>query len=67
MVKNPPCNAKNMGSVPGQGTKIPPCQGAAKPTCHTFWAHALEPQLESPCATTEDAMCPNQDLMLPIK
>ena len=56
-----------MGSVPGQGTKIPPCQGAAKPTCHTFWAHALEPQLESPCATTEDAMCPNQDLMLPIK
>ena len=23
MVKNPPCNAEDVGSVPGQGTKIP--------------------------------------------
>ena len=23
MVKNPPCNAGEMGSVPGQGTRIP--------------------------------------------
>ena len=23
VIKNPPCNAGNMGSVPGWGTKIP--------------------------------------------
>ena len=33
VVKNPPSNAGDVGSVPGQGTKIPPCRrGATKPT-----------------------------------
>ena len=24
VVKNPPCNAGNRGSIPGRGTKVPP-------------------------------------------
>ena len=38
MLKNPPCNAGNAGSISGWGTKIP---------------HALE-QLSLQAATTED-------------
>ena len=29
VVKNLPCNAGDTGSIPGQGTKIPTCHGAA--------------------------------------
>ena len=43
VVKNPPCNAGDVSSIPGQGTKI---------------LHATEqlipPQLESPCVTVKD-------------
>ena len=69
MVKNPPYNAGDVGSIPGQGTKIPHAAGATKPMHHNYWAHA--PQLESlraanyrakalwnPCATTTEPMCP---------
>ena len=31
VVKNSPSNAGDMGSAPGQGTKIPACHRAAKP------------------------------------
>ena len=31
VVKNPPCNAEGVGSIPSWGTKIPPAAGAAKP------------------------------------
>ena len=27
VVKNPPCNARDMGSIPGWGTKIPHAEG----------------------------------------
>ena len=37
VVKNPPCNAGDVSSIPGQGTKIP---------------HAVE-QLSPPATTTE--------------
>ena len=43
MVKNPPCNAGDADSVPGQGTKIPLPSGQLDPG----------PQLESPGATTK--------------
>ena len=33
VVKNPPSSAGTMGLIPGQGTKIPHCRGATKPTC----------------------------------
>ena len=41
VVKNPPCNAGDVGSVPGQGTKIPhavkepsPQATTPEPACH---------------------------------
>ena len=34
VVKNPHCNARQTGSFPGQGTKIPHAMGATKPVCH---------------------------------
>ena len=36
VVKNPPSNAGDVGSIPGQGTKIPHASGQLSP-------HALEP------------------------
>ena len=31
-MKNLPSVAEDVGSIPGQGTKTPTCQGAIKPT-----------------------------------
>ena len=31
VVMNPPSKARDMDSIPGRGTKIPTCHGAAKP------------------------------------
>ena len=36
VVKNPPSNAGDTGSIPGWGTKIPPAV-AAKPLCLNYW------------------------------
>ena len=41
MVKNPPVNAGDTGSIPG--LEDPTCLGAAKPVRHNYWACALEP------------------------
>ena len=74
-VKNPPCNAEDVGSTPGQGTRIPeeqlsPCAITTEP------AHfgARVPQQESPCTTTkhptllnEDPTCHNEDAIQPNK
>ena len=53
-----PCTARDAGSAPGQGTKIPqameqlsPCTTATEPAC----SRACVPQLQSPCATRPDA------------
>ena len=35
MVKNPPCNAGDAGSIPGQGTKIPRAVGQLSPCATT--------------------------------
>ena len=50
VIKNLPCNAGDVGSIPGQGTKIPHaleqlslCATATEPTCSA----ACAPQLES--------------------
>ena len=48
VVKNLPSTTEDMGLIPGQGTKIPTCYGAAKPVYSR--AHML--QLESPYPTT---------------
>ena len=43
MVKNPPCNAGDSGSIPGQGTKIPHAVGQLSP-----WAETTEPTPHNP-------------------
>ena len=57
VVKNPPCNAGDVGSITGWGTKIPHAAGQLSPrTTTTEPSHsgAHAPQLEkSPCATTK--------------
>lgn len=42
VIKNPPYNAGDMGSIPGRGTKIPPAAQYSSPY-HDLRAHALEP------------------------
>ena len=40
-VKDLPCNAGDIGSIPGQGTQIPHALGPTKPVHYNYWAHAL--------------------------
>ena len=72
MVKDPPSDAGDVGSIPGQRTKMPHGEGqlsqraaTTEPTC----SGAQEPQLErslhattkSPSTTTKDPTCRNED------
>ena len=64
MGKNLPCNAGNMSSISGQGTKIPRAKGQLsplpqllslsilEPTSLNYWARV--PQPENPCAAMKD-------------
>ena len=55
MVKNPPSNAGDVGSIPGWGTKIPHAMGQLRPHAATTQpVRARAPQLESPCATARE-------------
>ena len=45
MIENSPHSAEDLGPVPGQETKIPPCHRATKPAGCNYKAHM--PQLES--------------------
>ena len=70
VVKNPPCNAEDTGSIPSQGTKIPhaagqlnPCATTTELACRKLQSpHALEPTRHnyrahvpwSLCATTRE-------------
>ena len=69
MVKNVPCNAENVGSILGQGTKIPqaveqlsPCATASEPTGHndSLWAAN-----ERATGHSDDPACFSEDLMQP--
>jgi len=42
VVKNPPCNARDVGLIPGQGTKIPSTVGKLSPCTTT-----TEPLIQS--------------------
>ena len=44
MVKNPRSNAGDVGSIPGQGTKIPHATGATKPM------HRPHPETKTQCS-----------------
>ena len=64
VVKNLPCNAGDVGSIPGWGTKIPcamkqlnPCAATAEPVCWNYRACVLE--LESQHAGTRESECWN--------
>ena len=46
-MKNPPCNAGDTGSVPGQGTKIPYAAGQLSLCTATVESYALEPTCQS--------------------
>ena len=68
VVKNLPSNARDMGSIPGRGTKIPHATEQLSPRattrekaeCHNY--RALAPQLErNPRATRKDPACRNKD------
>ena len=50
VVKNPPCNARDKGLIPGQGTKIPHAMELLNPS----GSGALEPQREIPCISEID-------------
>ena len=73
MIRNPSSNAGYVGSIPGQGTKIPHAAGQLSPRATTREEKTSTPQLErSPhaatknlCAATKDPVCPNQDLTQP--
>ena len=41
VVKNPPTNAGDTGSIPG--LEDPTCRGATKSVRHNYWACAVEP------------------------
>ena len=42
VVKSPPANAGDMGSIPDP--EDPTCLEATKPECYNYWACALEPR-----------------------
>ena len=57
VVKNLPCNAGDVGSIPGQGTKIPqaaeqlsPCPRTTEPTHHNLKVRTPQSKI-SPDAT----------------
>ena len=55
MVKNLPCNAGDVGSIPGRGTKIPHAAEQLSPCAVT-----TEPQLWRTHATTRESMQCNE-------
>ena len=70
MVKNPPSNAGDAGSTPGQETKIPQAAGQLSlhaATIEPVRSGACAPQLErsasatmkSPCTAMKDPVCHN--------
>ena len=58
VVKNPPSNAGDTGSIPGQGTKIPHVMEQLSPSTatteprHHHW-RVCESQQKIPCATAK--------------
>ena len=52
VIQNPPCNAGDMNSIPGQGTRIPHTARQLSPCARTTESspsRAHEPRLARPC------------------
>ena len=71
VVKNTPCNAGDMGSIPGRGTRIPhamgqlnACTATTEPTCHTRGSLCHS---ERSTWSNEGLECCNKDLTQPNK
>ena len=65
VVKNPPCNARDAGSIPGPGTRFPHVAGqlsphatTREPACHNYRAHAL---WSLHATTREKLTCHNEE------
>ena len=59
VVKNPPANAGDRGSIPGPGrSHMPQSNKARAPQLLSLRSRAREPQLLSPRATTTEARVP---------
>ena len=61
VVKNPPSNAGDVGSIPGRGTKIPHAVGQLSPcaaTTEPAHSRASAPQLEKPACCKERSRVP---------
>ena len=56
VVRNPPCKAEDIGSIPGLGRSHMPW--ATKPMCHKC------PSAQSPCSTAREACLPQQRVAL---
>ena len=63
VVKNPPSNAGNAGSITGRGIKIPHAAGQLSPdtaTTEPARSRAHVPQLEKPARHNEEPACRNE-------
>ena len=58
VVKNPPSKARDAGSIPGRGTKIPQTAGQLSPRASTREREARLPQ-QDPTCRNEDPTCCN--------
>ena len=58
VVKNPPCNAGDSGSILGRGTKIPRAAEQLSPRTKSYWVHV--PQLEF-CTAKKNTAWRNED------
>ena len=59
VVRNPPANAGDMGSIPGPGGSHMPWSNEARaPQLLGLRSRACEPQLLSPCGTTTEPHAP---------
>ena len=58
MVKNLPCNAMDMGSIPGQGTKIP--QAVEQQSSHAATRESMHRNEKIPPATTKTQCSQNR-------
>ena len=65
VVKNPPANARDAGSIPGRGTKIPHAVGQLSPT--TQPEKPLIPHNQrKPVRHNGDPAKPNKQIMAPL-
>ena len=68
VVKNPPSNAGDVGSIPGRGTKSPhapeqlsPHATSTEPMCHNYRAHMPQLKRSLHATTREKPACHDEE------